>query len=42
MLLEQRNKSKEENYIIKAKLSEKDGEIAGLKEKYDKDIALLR
>lgn len=35
-------KSKEENYIIKAKLSEKDGEIAGLKEKYDKDIALLK
>jgi hypothetical protein len=35
-------KSKEDNYIIKAKLSEKDGEIAGLKQKYDADIALLK
>jgi len=35
-------KSKEQNYIINAKLSEKDGEIAGLKEKYDADIALLK
>ena len=35
-------KSNEENYLIKAKLSEKDGEIAGLKQKYDADIALLK
>jgi hypothetical protein len=35
-------KSKEENYIIEGRLSEKDREIAGLKEKYDADIASLK
>jgi hypothetical protein len=35
-------KSNEQNYVIRAKLSEKDGEINGLKEKYDTDIALLK
>jgi hypothetical protein len=35
-------KSKEENYIIEGRLSEKDREISGLKEKYDKDIAFLK
>jgi hypothetical protein len=35
-------KSKEENYVIKGKLSEREIEIAGLKEKYDKDSALLK
>ena len=35
-------KNKEESYIIKGKLSEKDREIPGLIEKYDKDIALLK
>ena len=35
-------KSNEQNYVIRAKLSEKDGEIAGLKQRYDADIALLK
>jgi integrase len=35
-------KSKDENYIIEGRLSEKDLEIAGLKEKYDTDIASLK
>jgi len=35
-------KSNEQNYVIRAKLSEKDGEIAGLKEKYDADITVLK
>jgi hypothetical protein len=40
--IEELTKSKEENYIIEGRLSEKDREIAGLKEKYDKDIAFLK
>ncbi len=35
-------KSREENYIIKGKLSEKDDLVRSMKEKYDADIALLK
>jgi hypothetical protein len=35
-------KSKDNEYLIKGKLSEKDREIAGLKQKYDSDIASLK
>jgi hypothetical protein len=36
------DKSKDNESLIKANLQEKDKEIAGLKEKYDADIALLK
>ncbi|CAN5520525.1 hypothetical protein BH18THE2_BH18THE2_15430 [soil metagenome] len=35
-------KSKEENYVIKGRLSEKEEEIQSIREKYDEDIALLK
>ena len=35
-------KSKEENYVIKGRLSEKEKEIKSIREKYDEDIALLK
>jgi hypothetical protein len=35
-------KSKEENYVIKGRLSEKEGEIQSMRKKYDEDIALLK
>ena len=35
-------KSKDNEYLIKGKLSEKDREIAGIREKYDTDIKLLK
>ena len=35
-------KSKEGNYVIKGRLSEKEKEIQSIREKYDEDIALLK
>jgi hypothetical protein len=37
-----REKSKNENYAIKGRLSEKESEIQSIRKKYDEDIALLK
>jgi hypothetical protein len=41
-VLELAEKSKEENYVIKGRLSEKETEIQSIRKKYDEDIALLK
>jgi hypothetical protein len=41
-VLELTEKSKEENYVIKGRLSEKETEIQSIRKKYDGDIALLK
>jgi hypothetical protein len=35
-------KNKEENYVIRGRLSEKEREIQSIRKKYDEDIALLK
>ena len=41
-VLELKEKSKDSDYIIKAKLEEKDEQLTAMSEKYDTDIALLK
>jgi hypothetical protein len=41
-VLELKEKSKDSEYIIKAKLQEKEEQIQNMKGKYDTDIALLK
>jgi hypothetical protein len=41
-MLELTEKSKEENYVIKGRLSEKEKEIQSIRKRYDEDIALLK